>query len=396
MYTTSSLPRPLLDAFRWAYPGSTPDVFVRAPGRVNLLGGHVDMHGGSVINIAINREIWLAAAYGAVDLVRLYAPDLKSSVMLSLRRLEDRRDIVGEALPHWALYPAGVAWALQRRGLKINGINAAFLGNVAMQAGLSSSAAVEEAFAIAWQALEGWRLNLKDLAQIGSDAEREYLGVGIGIQDQFTCLHARSDCALWLDCRMLEHRHIVLPPAVRVVVCDTNTRRELVGSGYSNRAKDAHAAAHTISLVDSGVKTLRDVSLEQLEEFQAVLSDGEYHRARHVVSEIARVERGVKALEQGDFAAFGMLMNESYHSARSDYGSSSPALDAMWDAATRHPGCYGARYSGGGEAGVVVALVDTDAVNDFVTSTAACYERFDGRTGDLYVAESAPGAGVFV
>ncbi|HVO69394.1 MAG TPA: galactokinase family protein, partial [Aggregatilineaceae bacterium] len=103
MYTTSSLPRPLLDAFRWAYPGSTPDVFVRAPGRVNLLGGHVDMHGGSVINIAINREIWLAAAYGAVDLVRLYAPDLKSSVMLSLRRLEDRRDIVGEALPHWAL-----------------------------------------------------------------------------------------------------------------------------------------------------------------------------------------------------------------------------------------------------------------------------------------------------
>jgi len=371
-------------------------VFVRAPGRVNLLGGHVDMHGGTVINIAINREIWLAAAYGAVDLVRLYASDLDASAMLSLKRLEERLDVVGDGLPRWALYPAGVAWALQRRGLKVNGINAAFLGNVAMQAGLSSSAAVEEAFAIAWQALEGWRLDLKDLAQVGNDAEREYLGVGSGIQDQYTCLFARSNCALWLDCRLLEHRYFVLPPAVKIVVCDTNTRRELVGSGYSSRAKDAHAAAHTIGLMNRSVKTLRDVTLEQLNEFQTVLSDSQYRRARHVVTEIARVERGVKALEQGDFAGFGALMNESYHSARSDYGSSSPALDMMWEAAVQHPACYGARYSGGGEAGVVVALVEADAVHDFVVSTAACYERACGRTSTLFVAEPASGAGVFV
>jgi len=396
MSTPISLPRPLLAAFQRAYPELTPDVFVRAPGRVNLLGGHVDMHGGSVINIAINREIWLAAAYGSVDLVRLYASDLDATVMLSLRRLDERLDVVGDQLPHWALYPAGVAWTLQRRGLKINGINAAFLGNVAMQAGLSSSAAVEEAFAVAWQALEGWRLDPKDLAQIGTDAEREYLGVGIGIQDQFTCLFARSDCVLWLDCRHLEHRHIVLPPAVKVVVCDTNTRRELVGSGYSNRAKDAHAAAHTISLVDEGVKTLRDVTLEQLDEFQAVLSDNQYRRARHVITEIARVQRGVTVLEQGDFASFGALMNESYHSARNDYGSSSPALDAMWNAAVRHPACYGARYSGGGEAGVVVALVAADTVDDFVTSTANCYEQANGRAGALFIAEPSPGAGVFL
>jgi galactokinase len=396
MYTTTTLPRPLLNAFQRAYPGLTPDVFVRAPGRVNLLGGHVDMHGGAVINIAINREIWLAAAYGSVDLVRLYAADLDAAVMLSLKRLDERLDVVGDELPHWALYPAGVAWTLQRQSLNINGINAAFLGNVAMQAGLSSSAAVEVAFVIAWQALEGWRLDLKDLAQIGTDAERQYLGVGIGIQDQFTCLFARSECVLWLDCRLLEHRHIVLPPAAKVVVCDTSTRRELVGSGYSSRAKDAHAAARTISLVDRQVKTLRDVTLEQLDEFQALLSDSQYRRARHVVTEIARVDRGLRALEQGDFACFGALMNESYRSARDDYGSSSPALDAMWEAAVQHPGCYGARYSGGGEAGVVVALVDADSVHDFVESTAACYERANGRSGDLFVAEPAPGAGVFV
>lgn len=124
----TQLPRPLLSAFERAFPGLAPDVFVRAPGRVNLLGGHIDMHGGPVINIAINREIWLAAAYGPADLVHLHAVDLDQMATLSLRRLEDRVDVVGDDLPRWARYPAGVAWALQRRGLKVNPLSAFPLG----------------------------------------------------------------------------------------------------------------------------------------------------------------------------------------------------------------------------------------------------------------------------
>lgn len=391
----TTLPRPLLTAFKHTFPDQTPDVFVRAPGRVNLLGGHVDMHGGPVINIAINREIWLAAAYGSADLVHLYAADLDTSVTLSLRRLEERVDVVGETLPNWAHYPAGVAWAIQRRGLKINGINAVFLGNVEMRAGLSSSAAVEEAFVIAWQALENWRLELSDLAVIGNEVERDYMAIGSGIQDQFTCLHARQDHVLWLDCRSLKHRHLGLPPSARIVICDTNTRRELTSSGYSNRARDAHDAAHTIRLVNHRVQSLRDVSLEQLEEFESLLAPAQFRRARHVITEIARVERGMAALERGDMAAFGALMNESYASARDDYGSSSDALNAMWHAATQHPGCYGARYSGGGEAGAVVALVDADAVSDFQVTTAAHYEGITRRAGHLFAVEPAQGAGVF-
>lgn len=393
---STGLPRPLLAAFNRAFPGGTPDVFVRAPGRVNLLGGHVDMHGGPVINIAINREIWLAAAFGSADLTRLYAADLDASIALSLRKLDDRQDVVGEDLPRWARYPAGVAWALQLRGLKLSGINAAFLGDVIMRAGLSSSAAVEVAFAVAWQALEGWKLELAELARVGHEVEREYMSIGSGIQDQFTCLHARAEHALWLDCRTLEHSHPVFPASVRVVVCDTNTRRELVSSGYSSRAEDAHQAAHTIRLVDREVQTLRDVSLERLEEFQPVLTEGQYRRARHVITEIARVRQGGEALDQGDIAGFGELMNQSYWSARNDYGSSSPALDAMWNAATQHPGCYGARYSGGGEAGAVVALVEADAVDDFIIATAARYERASQHEGDLFAVEPSDGAGVFV
>jgi galactokinase len=380
-----------------AYPGLSPDIVVRAPGRVNLLGGHVDMHGGPVINIAINREIWLAAAYGTSELVQLHAPDMGGhSAMFSLKSLNERKDVVGDTLPNWALYPAGVAWALQRRGLKVSGINAAFLGDVPMRAGLSSSAAVEETFAIAWQALGNWRLDGGDLAMIGTEVEHEYIGVGSGIQGQFTCLHARKSHVLWLDCRTLDYRHTPLPSSVNIVICDTNTRRELTSSGYMSRAQDGYAAAHTIRLVDPQIRTLRDVSPEQLAEFEALLTLSQYRRARHIISEIARVDRGLSVLEQGDLAAFGRLMNESYRSARDDYGSSSAALDAMWTAATQHEGCYGARYSGSGEAGVIVALVAADAVEDFITCTAARYERATGCAGNLYVVEPAEGAGIYI
>lgn len=396
MDTLTTLPRSLLTAFGDAFPGHNPDVFVRSPGRVNLLGGHVDMHGGAVINIAINREVWLAAAYGAPDMVQLHAADLKETVTLSLKRLDDRTDIVGNPLPRWALYPAGVAWALQRRRLTVNGINAAFLGNVVMRAGLSSSAAVETAFAIAWQSLEGWRLERHDLAQVGVEAEREYLGLGSGIQDQFTCLHARGDQALWLDCHTLEHSHTMLPPGVQVVVCDTRTRRELAGSGYNERAQDAHAAFRTIKLIHSDANSLRDISFKQLCEFETVLAAGQFRRARHVVTEIARVQAGFDALRAGDVAAFGALMNESYWSARDDYGSSSVALDLMWQIATEHAACYGARYSGGGEAGAVVALVDAHALDDFIATVSARYEALSGQEGSLFPVTPSEGAGVFI
>ncbi|RPI98224.1 MAG: hypothetical protein EHM39_08380, partial [Chloroflexi bacterium] len=240
------------------------------------------------------------------------------------------------------------------------------------------------------------RLGTEELAVLGTQVEREYIGVGSGIQDQFTCLHARRNHVFWLDCRTLDYRHTALPRSASVVICDTNTRRELVGSGYSSRSKDAHDAAHTIGLVDGHVKSLRDVSLERLDDFETVLTDGQYRRARHVITEIQRVEQGIHVLERGDMAAFGALMNESYWSARQDYGSSSPALDAMWQATTQHPGCYGARYSGGGEAGVIVALVDAGTVCDCITYTAARYTQISGRAGDLFSVEPADSAGIFI
>lgn len=388
------VPQHLLDAFRQTFPDQTPDVMVRAPGRVNLLGGHVDIQEGLVLNIAIDREIWLAASAGSNSHIHLYAADLGESATIPLEHLEARADVHGQDLPRWACYPAGVAWALRRRNLSLPGINAVFAGNVIMRAGLSSSAAVEEAFAVAWQALAAWTLSQTELARVGQEAEREYMGLGTGIQDQFTALHGLRGHTLLIDCRTLDCRHIALPPEVRVVVCDTNTRRELVGSNYNTRAQDTHAAVHLIRQDQPHVKTLRDVSLDQLRDFRPQLTADQFRRSHHIISEIGRVQAGADALAAGDVAVLGRLMNESYWSARDDYGSSSPALDAMWDAASRHPACHGARYSGGGEAGAVVALVDADAVDDFIAATAARYARLTGRTSQLFPVSPADGAHV--
>lgn len=395
MTNTFTPPRSLLSAFSSAYPGHSPDVFVRAPGCVSLLGSHVDIHGGFVITIGINREIWLAAAYGSADLLRLSAPDMQSSTTVSLKRLDDRTDIVSSPLHHCALYPVGVAFTLQQRGLKVNGIEAAFMGNIVMGAGLSSSAAVEVAFIVAWQALESWRLEPAELAQIGCNVEREFLGLSTGIQDQFTCLHARTGQILFLDCSTLEHEHITLPKAAGIVVCDTTIRRQPVNSNHcGSYANDCYAAAHIISLVDRHVKTLRDVSLERLNEFQAVLSESQYSRSHHVITEMIRVQQGAAALKAGDLEAFGSLMNTSYRSARDEYGSSSPSLDAMWQAATSHTACYGARYSGSGDSGSVVALVQADAIEDFIKRTDHCYAAATGQKGNLFPIEAVQGAGV--
>ena len=215
--------------------------------------------------------------------------------------------------------------ALAQRGVTVEGIDAAFLGSVTMRAGLSSSAAVEMAFAVAWQALGGWTLPCAELAQAGREAERSYMGLGTGIQDQFTVLCAERDRGFYLDCRSLETETLPLPADARVVVCDTLTRRELVGSSYNSRSADCKAAVSIIAAEEPSVRMLRDVPLDLLQAFEPRLTADQFRRSRHVVTEIARVAEGRERLLAGDLAAFGALMNRSYFSARNDYGSSSRA-----------------------------------------------------------------------
>ena len=176
--------------------GSQPELLTRAPGRVNLLGEHVDYNDGPVLPAAIDRAVHLASARNQREIVHLLAFDLGEEVVFRLDALPDKRDARGNPLPHWALYPAGVAWALREDGLDVHGIQAVYSSDVPIGAGLSSSAAVEAAFALTWQVLGGWQIDRMHLARLCQRAENQYVGVACGLMDQFASLHGVVDHAL--------------------------------------------------------------------------------------------------------------------------------------------------------------------------------------------------------
>jgi galactokinase len=214
-------PEVLLPGARWQ---------VIAPGRVNLLGEHVDYNDGAVLPAAIDRAMRLQARPSLDGLVRLHALDLKQSVSFSLEHLELKQDAAGDALPSWALYPAGVAWALQQHGLATLPFEAAFTSNLPMGAGLSSSAAVEVGFAALWQRLGGWQADRMTLAKLSQQAENRYVGVNCGLMDQFASANGIEGHALYFDTRSLAFRAVPLPADAAIIIADSRVRRSLANS----------------------------------------------------------------------------------------------------------------------------------------------------------------------
>jgi len=266
----------------------------------------------------------------------------------------------------WADYPRGVAWAMGEGGYGIGDFHAAFAGDVPFGSGLSSSAAIEAATALALDALFGLGIERKDLAALCQRAENDYVGVASGIMDQYASLLCGSGAALLVDCRSLEARSVPLDltsAGLALVVCDTRVERGLADTGYNDRRATCEQAARTL-----GIEELRDATEEDLDR----LSGEELQRARHVVSENARVLEAVEALENGDFDAFGRLMYASHASLRDDYEVSTPELDTFVETA-KERGATGARLTGAGFGGCAIALVP-EAQTERVTK--ACEQAF--------------------
>jgi len=377
-------PEKLLCAFQDAF-GAHPAFAVRAPGRVDLMGAHVDYNDGFVLPVAVSRDVWIAARAcdGPTSIV---AHDLDERVTLDGLERGD--------LPQWARYAAGVAWALNDAGLSTPSIEAVILGRVPMGAGISSSAALEVAFACAWAHLGEWEVEPLALAVLCRKAENEYVGVACGIMDQFASMLGRRDHALLLDCRSLAWESTPLPAGTSLVIADTSTRRRLSDGALNTRYDECMKATEILRESRAEVSALRDVTAADLDELESSLPEPVRSRARHVVDECARVLAAADAMRRGDATEVGELMNRSMHSSRTLYESSGPALDAMWEAGAAHDACLGGRCVGAGFAGCVLFLVRSDAAQDFVSRTSRGFAAATGLTPDLNVVRAADGARV--
>jgi galactokinase len=374
------------------YFETAPGLYARAPGRVNLLGEHVDYNDGPVLPAAIDRAVYLVGAGEAENTVTLLAHDLEASCTFYLDALDTKTDVNGDPLPEWALYPAGVAWALQREGLEVPGLKAVYTSDVPVGAGLSSSAAVEVVFAVTWRALGGWEMDHMQLAQLCQRAENEYVGVASGLMDQFASLHGVDGQALYFDTRDLSWEVVPMPEGTALVIADSGVRRSLTSSAYNERRASCQQAVALLQAYKPEIQSLRDVSTVEFAAYGDFLPPVVRRRAEHVVKEIARVQSAVAALRSDNTRSFGALMFSGHASLRDLYEVSCPELDALVEIARRVPGCIGARLTGAGFGGCTVNLVEESSTTEFMAALMESYQRETGRETEVYLCRASAGA----
>lgn len=365
---------------------------VISPGRVNLLGEHVDYCNGPVLPAAIDRSVKLHFSPRSDRLVHIRAIDLSQETTFSLDSLAEKADIKGRPLSSWAVYPAGVADALQKHGLALKGMDAEFTSNIPIGAGLSSSAAVEVGFAVAWEALADWQLDRMTLAQYCQEAENKYVGVNCGLMDQFACAHGVADHALYFKINELKWEAVPLPEDIAIVIADSKVPHSLATSAYNDRRAATEEALRLLKVPLPWITALVDVTPADFENYQHLLPPLIAQRARHVVYECDRMNQAVTALKHNDIHRFGQLMAETHASLRDLYEVSIPEIDLLVSIAGSLPGCFGARITGGGFGGCTVNLVAADQANTFA---AALKQQYDAQTPyqtEVYISKASQGA----
>jgi len=330
--------------------GRPPVHVARAPGRVNLIGEHTDYNDGFVLPIAIDRATWVAAAPRPDRRVRLVSESFDGESV----EIDPAVD-TGGPRRHWSDYPRGVACTLRTAGHAIGGADLLIASDLPVGGGLSSSAALEVATALVLLASASVRVEPLALARLCQRAEHDFAGTPCGIMDQLAVVAARAGHALLVDCRTLAVRHVPLPAPAEVVVCDSGVRHALADGAYARCREDCVEAARLL-----GVASLRDVTAAHLDAEHDALPPPLWRRARHVVTENARVLAVVEALARDDLERAGRVMTASHASLRDDFVVSTPEIDRLVAAATAVPGVHGARLTGGGFGGCTVSLAAPD------------------------------------
>ena len=365
------------------YFNAKPEIIVRAPGRVNLIGEHTDYNDGFVLPMAIDRAVWMALRPRDDDQVRIFSLDLETESGFLLSSLTRESD--------WIEYPKGIAHQLMKAGYSLRGFDAVMTGDVPRGAGLSSSSAVELAVARAFAAISNIEWDAVSMAKLAQKAENEWVGVNCGIMDQMASAACKEGHALFLDCRSLEIQHAPLPQEVSIVILDTSTRRGLVDSAYNERRSQCEEAAQWF-----GVSALRDVSVEDLGKWssKSELSEVAFKRARHIVTENARVLEAIEVMKNGNVKRLGELFNFSHDSLRDDFEVTNDALNIMVECAREQDACYGARMTGAGFGGCAVALVKEGQAEAFTQTVSAAYRLRSGLEASVYVCKASEGANI--
>lgn len=383
--------------------GYTPPHIVRAPGRLEVLGNHTDYNEGLVLSVAVDKYLCIASAPrtdGKIELVSSAFPDRETFWMSEIQK--------NPAAP-WADYVKGVLAQLRKRGVHFSGFNAAIHGNIPMGAGMSSSAALEVATALTVRRLHPFSLtetgatvppkrNEKGelpplaaterlhFAKLCCAAENKFVGIQCGPLDQISSLFGKAWNVINVDCRSLSIEHAPLIGEA-IIVCDTGVKHSLGSDGYNELRRNCESAAQKLH-----AKSLRSVERMRLQAHKSQLAPREYECAHHVVSEIARVVAAERALREDDHRQFGQYMFQSHESSRDFLKNSCEELDLLVELARQHPGCLGARLTGGGFGGATINLVAYHQAENFMETIASQYEEHTGHKINPVVCQIVDGA----
>jgi galactokinase len=373
--------------------GSEPDVWVRAPGRVDLMGSHTDYNQGYVLTLSIDRDVWIAARPRSGRRVTIYSLNADGGGAFDLD------DIAHDDVSPWTNYVRGVAHVLQDEGYQLHGCDALIHSTVPVSSGLSSSAALEVATAMLFVLMGGWNVDPVRLALLCQRAENQFVGVNCGILDQYTSVMGQSGCALLLDCRDLTSELVPVAEDMCMVICDTRVKRELAGSAYAERRAQCEEGARRLARFCPGVRALRDVTLSQFTAHEGDLPPVVARRCRFVIEENERVGRMGEALgcflsaSAGDRRAIAELTSASYVGARDLYEIGSPEMAAMMDAMLGAPGVIAARQAGAGFGGCMMAFVEEAQTDAFMQHVEQAYAAVTGIQPQVYPTRAAAGAG---
>ncbi len=365
--------------------GVEPAIFA-APGRVNLIGEHTDYAEGFVMPVAIDFATLAGISARTDGKIVLYSENFGQQVIF------EAAELPAKASGEWIDYPIGVASILKGEGHAIPGFSLTLWGDVPLGSGLSSSASVEVATALALTSLMKVSYPASIVARLCQRAENEFVGANCGIMDQFISANGKKDHALLLDCRDLSFRLAPIPPDVALVIANTMVKHSIAGGDYTTRRAEVEAACAVIASHRPEVKFLRDATVDDLKRWGAEMSPNSLKRARHVITENLRTVAAADALIKGNVGEVGRLMAEAHTSYSQDFEASCPEADAMVELAQGLPGLIGARLTGGGFGGCTINLVDQSHAREFSEALSALYAGQFGIVPQMHVCHASNGA----